>query len=238
MLIYFRCCEKQETSGLGRRWKGFSKVDILKKCWLSLQNSIKPDDEIVFIADHVSEKTMSWLHDTAKTQRLSTQYVPDHVNDPSESFKALAKALDHFTGLLPNHLHYICEDDYLHTPHALDVIKQVYADGWDGFLLPYDYPDRYTLDRTRTAEVFINGHCHWRTVPSGTGSSCAKGKTWRTYMTIFHQAAHFNTDSFTWHAYANTPCICPIPGVSTHLTEGCLTPHVDWEAVWNSIEVN
>ena len=46
MIIYFRACEKQDTIPYVIRFNNFNKTIILKKCWLSIQKSIKNTDTL------------------------------------------------------------------------------------------------------------------------------------------------------------------------------------------------
>jgi hypothetical protein len=46
MIIYFRACEKQDTIHYVTRFNNFNKTIILKKCWLSIQKSIKNTDTL------------------------------------------------------------------------------------------------------------------------------------------------------------------------------------------------
>ena len=55
----------------------------------------------------------------------------------------------------PDELIYVCEDDYLHVPHAMAAMKALFKSGYDGFYAPYDYPDRYTVDTSRQCELHV-----------------------------------------------------------------------------------
>ena len=246
MKIFWRVCEKQETLSFVPRWKNIDKLTIIKKCWLSLQKSIDIGDEIVIVEDGCSDETLEFLSNNQKAKLLSIHHVkPDlgatHelLNGKSSHFVEVANLIDESTKLKPDELHFMCNDDFLFLSPAIPAMKDIFNRGWQGFVLPYDYPDRYTRDATRHCEVYLGAFCHWRTVPSCTSITCAKGQTWHQYMRSFKRAAFFNDDAWTWEAYspANSRAICPIPGLSTHLTEGCMTPLIDWQKVWDNIEV-
>ena len=240
MLIYFRVCEKQETLSHVPRWKNISKMEILKKSWLSLQQSVTADDEIKIFEDGCSQELLTWLGMTSKAP-FSFVSIPRSEKSRFEHPIHAIIPYDHLFNqdapAQPDRLIYLCNDDFLHLPHAMHVMKSIFEDGWKGFAVPYDYPDRYTLDRTRQAEVFINRYSHWRTVPSCTGVTIAPGSTWLRHKTIALQNIRFNSDSWTWEAYAKDSCICPMPGVSTHLTTNCMTPLIPWENIWNQIQI-
>ena len=239
MLIYWRVCEKQETLSYVPRWKNISKLEIIKKCWLSLQQSVTSYVSIKIFEDSCSKELLDWLR---QTSRAPLSFVSIPKSDKSRNEYPIHYILPIDTLIAqdalrsPNEIIYFCNDDFLHLPHALHTMKSIYQDGWKSFAVPYDYPDRYTLDRARTTELFINRYCHWRTIPCCTGVTMAPGSMWLKHATIIKQNVTFNNDSWTWEAYAKDLALCPVPGVNTHLTEGCITPLINWEQVWNSLK--
>ena len=81
-------------------------------------------------------------------------------------------------------IHYIVEDDYLHTKEALNTCRHVIGDKmWDHFVVPYDYPDRYTMDNSPCG-LMVGPSCHWRTNPSATYTLMAQTHTWKKAMPI------------------------------------------------------
>lgn len=236
MRIYWRLCEKQETLSYVTRWQNKDKIEIVKKCWKSFQESVKPNYSIVVVEDACSKELLDWMKSVSKTEDII--FTDGASTNPSApNFVKLVEQIDNYTKAEPDRLHYCCSDDYLHVPFALDVVESVYRDGWQGFVLPYDYPDRYTIDRNKLCEVIVGSACHWRTVPSSTVVHVAYGKMWQQYMRELKQDAEFNSDAHTWRMFALTPAICPMPGVITHLAENCMTPRVNWQEVWDKIDV-
>jgi hypothetical protein len=247
MKIFWRVCEKQETLSFVPRWENRDKIEIIKKCWISLQNGINSDeDEIVVVEDGCSEDTLDYLEEKNKVKKLSFHHVKpgqgethELLNGKSSHFVEVANLIDESTKIFQDEIHFMCNDDFLFLPLAITAMKDIFDNGWNGFVLPYDYPDRYTIDKTRLCEVYLGKYCHWRTVPSCTSITSARGRVWQQYMRSFKRAAFFNDDAWTWEAYnfAKSRAICPIPGLATHLTENCMTPFIDWKTVWDSIEI-
>lgn len=240
MLIYWRVCEKQETQSFIPRWKNYYKPEIIKKCWLSLQQSVTAEDQIKVFEDKCSKELLNWLQQTSRAP-ISFVSIPDTGKSRQENnihvtlpYQMLFEK-DALSNL--NNIIYWCADDYLHLPQAVHLMKSIYQDGWKTFATTYDYPDRYTLDRTRQAEIFINRYSHWRTIPSCPGDMMAPGHLWLKYKTIILQNATFNNDSWTYEAFSKDLAICPIPGVSTHLTENSMTPVINWQKIWEDIKI-
>lgn len=233
MIIYWRVCERQNTQSFASRWRNLDKRELLRKCWLSVQQSVMPEDVIIISHEAVRQETLDWL---AKNNKAIQLILHDGSQTPEKPYYTkLTEVMDEHTKAFPQEIHYLCNDDFLHLPEALVTLKSVYEEGWNGFTLLYDYPDRYTLDLNRKCDLFLGSRSHWRTVPSCTGCTSARGSIWQQHMKIFKQNALYNSDSFTWEAYAKSGAICPIPGLATHLTQNCMTPRVNWDAYYDSI---
>ena len=65
MNIYYLASLKEETqSGIPRYlWEKADKETVLKKCWLSLQESISEEDRIFLIDSNLPTKLLKWITD-------------------------------------------------------------------------------------------------------------------------------------------------------------------------------
>lgn len=233
MIIYFRACEKQDTISYVTRFNNFNKTIILKKCWLSIQKSITKNDTLLIIGDGLSEATLNWMIDNSViTPNIVS--VPEHNWDYHQHTITLVDTLKEYSNKYPDELHYIVEDDYLHTENALTVLRDT-LENWPGFAVPYDYPDRYI--NPKACQVVIGKDRHWRTIDSSTMTVLAKGKTWLSIIEPLISAAPTSNDKIFEEVYKHIPCINPIPGVASHLTDKHGTPLVDWVEIWNDINV-
>lgn len=256
MIVLFRSCETNLSPGsLGDenknkpRWNGKYKLEIIRKCYKSLQSGIDETDHIIIINDNTSEETLKWMQNNTKAHfsvvnitPLSTlrnehpfpRYHPVLPASCTELMEYLIKVCQDN----PRELVYVCEDDYLHTEKAISLIKYFFNNNtFNGFFVPYDYPDRYTIDQTRMCELFYTNIGHLRTIPSATLTMIARSETWLKYRYDILRAGVFADDSWTWKAFAQSKAVCTIPGIATHLQDNCITPRVDWESVYNRIEI-
>jgi hypothetical protein len=233
MIVYFRACEKQNTISYVTRFNNFSKVIILKKCWLSIQKSITKNDMIILIADSLSDTTLEWLLANSNVEVKVIQ-VPEHEWDYHQHTITLIETLKEYANKYPRELHYIVEDDYLHTENALTVLGDTLKN-WDGFAVPYDYPDRYS--NPKPSQIYVGLDRHWRTIDSSTMTVLARGYTWSSVIEQLQEAAPTSNDKVFEEIYSKIPCINPLPGVASHLTDKHNSPLVDWVAIWNSIHV-
>jgi hypothetical protein len=255
MIVIFRSCEanlgagsKGDFNSDKPRWNGKFKLEILRKCYVSVQQSLVETDRTIIINDRTTPETLEWMHDHTKggfeivnitplnelaEKHPYPNYHPVYPNSCPELMEFIVQCASEN----PEEIIYICEDDYIHMPHAISALKAVYANGYGGFYIPYDYPDRYTLDNTRTCEVHIGPYGHLRSVPSATLTMAAKGKTWLQYRFELLRGGVFADDSWTWKAFKQVGAVCPIPGHATHLQEGCITPLINWSEIYDNIHI-
>lgn len=255
MIILFRSCEANLSPGsLGEgaankpRWNGHFKQEILYKCYKSIQSGLTVDDYLIIINDRTTTETLEWMKENTiakfsviditplnvlREQHKYPSYHPVVIN----SCQDLMENLVNICKTNPDSLIYVCEDDYLHLPRAIPTMKAMFANGFDGFYVPYDYPERYAKNADISTKLLGTNFGHFRTVPSATLTMAATGSTWLKYMFELLRAGVFADDSWTWKAFAQTTAISPIPGHATHLQDNCITPFVDWENVLNSIEI-
>ena len=139
-------------------------------------------------------------------------------------------------GSNPDELIYVCEDDYLHLNDAIAAMKALYKESnYEGFYAPYDYPDRYFVDNDKKAEIIMGKYGHLRSIPSATLTIATLGKTWLKFKYDLLRSGAFADDTWTWKAFKQAGALCPIPGHATHLQDGCITPVINWEMVYDSI---
>ena len=256
MIIFFRSCEANlkagslgdEVTGDGIRWNGKHKLEIIRKFYLSIQHSLDDRDLIVIIDDRTTKETLDWMRNNTKAQFRIHPITPLpelRAKDPYPNYhqvmaNSCPELMEHLIAVAesnPDELIYICEDDYLHLSHAIPAMKALFKNGYNGFYATQDYPDRYTLDSSRLCEVHLGPYGHLRSIPSATLTVAAKGTTWLQYKYELLRAGAFADDTWTWKAFKQVGCLCPIPGHSTHLQEGCLTPVVNWESFYDSIHI-
>ena len=253
MIILFRSCEANLSAGsLGDgtqnvpRWNGKYKLDILRKCYLSIQNGLTKDDSIVVINDRTTPETLKWMEDNTITSFAIKNIKPlDEIRNThkhpyyhpviANGCEDLMEYIIKLSEWHPDELIYVCEDDYLHVPIAITAMKDTFALGYKGFYAPYDYPDRYTIDTSRSCDLHLGTYGHLRTIPSATLTVAALGETWAKYKFEILRAGVFADDSWTWKAFKQSGAVCPVPGHATHLQDNCITPYVDWNTIYEDI---
>lgn len=253
MIIIYRACEANlsaqslgDSSSSKPRWSGKYKAEIFRKCFKSLQANITSDDTIIIAADSVSIDTLNWMRDNTRARFVVKNITPiREIKHPYPEFfdAGVNCCIELFELLLttaennPDDFIYLCEDDYLHLPVAIEAMKNLYSQGYKGFYVPYDYPDRYTIDNNKEAIVTMSYYGHLRSIPSATLTVAANSSIWLKYKFELLRNSVFSEDSWTWKAFKQNHAFCPIPGHATHLQNNCISPMVDWLAYYESIDI-
>jgi gas vesicle protein len=231
MIIYFRCSEK-ETPITFKHLK--NKSEILKKSWLSLQQSVTNEDQLIVIHDYVSKETIKFLDDTAKTLRRFIK-VPKHdFKNHTHTVIAIETLKKELSNSNESDWHFMCEDDYLFLPNALEIIRKAQKH-WGGFIVPYDLPIWYK--QGFMCQLVVGHFQHWRTCPSATMTLMARSKTWKKYIHILESIASKSDDSVFQQIFQSDPCIAPLPAVAAHLAQGQTSPIVNWDKIWDDIDI-
>jgi len=255
MIVLFRSCEANLSPGsLGDgfedkpRWEGHGKLEILRKCYKSIQTGLDDKDLITIVDDRTTQDTLNWMRNNTKAQfRIKsitslddlrkTHPYPTYHPVTANSCPDLMEHLVAVAENNPDEIIYVCEDDYLHVDHAILAMKEVFKQGYQGFYAPYDYPDRYTLDRHKDAELHAGPFGHLRSIPSATLTIAAFGKTWLHYKYELLRSGVFADDTWTWKAFAQVGALCPVPGHATHLQNNCITPYINWKIIYENIRI-
>ena len=231
MYIYFRCSEKVQPITFNHLR---NKVDILRKSWISLQSSISTDDKLFIIYDAVSDETLKFLDKTCNTDREFIK-VPEHTFNyhlhTLYAFKVLKTQLEKSKD---SSWHFMCEDDYLFVPDALNILRKT-QQYWGNFIIFYDMPLWYK--QGLISNIIIGHDRHWRLVNSSTMTTIARTKIWKKYIDLILQNSILSNDKIFEQIYKETPCIAPMPALGTHLAQGQISPIVNWNEIWNSIQI-
>lgn len=219
--LYYRCCEKEPTISYVDRYKNFSKKTILRKSWASLVSQVTEHDKIIILHDEVSPKTLNWMESKLTSGLVEFVQVPVHDFEYHQHTITLVEELEKRIQD-NNETHFLVEDDYLFKSNALNTLRSL--DGiYQGFFVPYDYPDRYR--EKILSQVILGPTCHWRTINSCTMTIGASAQLWKKVMPIIHKAAPTSNDKVFEEIFKTYACISPIPGVATHLTASHHTPY-------------
>lgn len=252
--ILFRACDKIESVHNARRPYNLSKQQIIKLSFYSIYISVsRYDFGITIIGDELSDNMINFFKEFKGVKLINEKF--------GSAAKSLQKQIKVATEFPDNEWVYLCEDDYVHTENAFELITEfinnreqylktsgkkknfinrIIGDLSDIPLIihPPDYPDRYEPPWKRFSFIFLSKYCHWRQITNTTHTILLMSKTLRRFENYINESAILPSDSILsekvygrlW--FKNKAlCVSPIPGLSTHMTDGVMTPFVDWEVL-------
>ena len=111
------------------------------------------------------------------------------------------------------------------------------------FIHPPDYPDRYKPRERRRSYLFLSRYCHWRQITNTTFTFLAEAQSMRKYQSVLTRASAGADDGYLSrkiyardHFWGRALCVSPIPGLTTHMHEGVMTPQVDWAGIIRALQ--
>lgn len=217
---------------------GYSKV---KPDYINNENCLKNATEVFdscdwnVIADNVSQETDTMI------QKYITRSDIFYASEGSGA-QTFNLALDQALSFDDEEIVYFIENDYLHKPGSVEVLKEGIELG-ASFVTLYDHPDKY-LDPSRggnkycqggaeDTRVYLTKSSHWKITNSTTMTFAAKVKTLREVEPILrkHTTGTYprDFDMFLELRDKNHILISSIPGYSTHGETAWLAPLNDWK---------
>ena len=252
--ILYRACDKVESVHKGRRPLGLTKAQIIKVSFYSIYQAIQGMSyKFVIVGDDLSQELLIFFS-------FFDDIIVDNDKLGSAS-KSLQKQIDLALEVPDEEWVYMCEDDYLHTPYSFQYISEFlenkeqyvktsggrknYMNRFIGDLsnIPIvihtpDYPDRYKPNWRRLSFIFLSKYCHWRQITNTTHTILLQSSTIKKFEKCIKESSIGPSDSklskkMYGRIFFNNKALCvsPVKGLSTHMTEGVMTPIVDWESM-------
>ena len=248
--VILRACDSVNAFNKNPRPFDLEKGELIKICFLSLVESLKGlDVKIIVLGDKLSEDMIAFFNYYNVDLRLGS------FGNQGSMLETLK-----ITSTIPDdEWVYICEDDYLHVPHAFSFIDHfideqsslvegkknrdnlsslVNLKDKDLFIFPPDYPDRYQPIHRKHSLILVSSDCHWRQVNYTTFTFLTKSSSIKKHFSLFKKAARiararlFSRRLFGrigFGFWTSSVCFSPIPGLSSHMHSSTMTPLVDWE---------
>lgn len=144
---------------------------------------------------------------------------------------------------------YFVEDDYLHRPNWVNILKEGMSIEDNCWISLYDHKDKYyrvlnsnikenykAMYKDLKSEITVTNSCHWRTVASTTDTFAIKAKHLIQYkypMTYFSSIAphSLDHDRGIFLTKQGFKLWTPMPGYSTHMEPDYMSPLINWETI-------
>ena len=252
--ILFRACDKVKSVHNLQRPFDLNKLETIKVSFFSLYQSLKGSQyQFIIIGDDLSQELIDFFG--------FFKDIVVHNTKMGSASKSLQKQIAMALDVPSDEWIYMCEDDYLHSPQAIKYIsefienkenylktstkKKNFMNRLIGDLskIPLiihtpDYPDRYMPPWKRLSFIFLSKYCHWRQITNTTHTILLKSRTIKQFEKHIKASSIGPSDSILSEKvygrifFKNKAlCVSPIKGLSTHMTEGVMTPLIDWELV-------
>ena len=236
------------------RYVGAPKSEVMLRCTQSLVTAInKAEGDLLLrvFDDHSSPETIAKLRRILATCKYPVEFVA--LEDGGYNASCLAsfsRARDDSRELI-----YFVEDDYLHTPSAIQEMLEAHAlfkeklGGCEVALHPYDDPKNYwgVIYREQQCRVVYGTKRHWRTNTHTTNTCWIEAETLRKNWKLFERLALYSS---TPYGYAHNihedstinsiwreqvTLFTPIPSLALHLQyEEHVDPYLSWKQWWES----
>jgi len=252
--ILLRACDKVESVHKIKRPFALTKAQTIKVSFFSMYQALQGEKyKFRIIGDDLSQGLLDFF-------QLFENVTVDNENLGSAA-KSLQKQIDLALMVPNDEWVYMCEDDYLHASYSFKYISEFienkeqylqtsgkqknYLNRIIGDLsrTPLiihtpDYPDRYDPPWKRLSFIFLSKYCHWRQISNTTHTFLLQSSTLKQFEQHIKASAVGPSDSkLSGKVYGRilfknkALCVSPIKGVSTHMTEGVMTPLVDWQSI-------
>lgn len=257
--IIFRTCESVYSVHDVSRPFNLDKRSTIKTCFRSLIESVRDfPHEIIVLGDRLCEEMteffaaypVQYINETLDNERSIERSLEIACSFDADEWVYFCE--DDYLHL-PWAFKYI--DEFIRNrANILGLAAPL-------FIHPPDYPDRYAADRRQPAQIFLSRYCHWRQVSNTTFTFMAEVKTIRQYLSVLRRSVRgADDDLLSREIYASGPiqdsntlvhtllkgiakltaknrntalCVSPIPGLTTHMHEGVMTPLHDWQKIMN-----
>jgi hypothetical protein len=252
--VLFRACDKVESVHNSLRPFGLNKLETIKVSFYTLYQSLsKSKFQFIVIGDDLSQELINFF-----SQFKNIDIQNEKLGSAA---KSLQKQISIALQVPNDHWVYMCEDDYLHAPESFKYItefiqnkerymetspkKKNYINRIIGDLSkipliihPPDYPDRYMPPWKRLSYIFLSNYCHWRQISNTTHTILLQSNSIKLFEKEIKESAIRPSDAkLSEKVYGRiffrnkAICVSPIKGLSTHMTEGVMTPFVGWDSI-------
>lgn len=257
--VIFRACDKVFCSHDVDRPFTHDKRQIIKTCFKSLIAALNGYDYTIdVIGDDLSRDLVNFFSSCENTNVMDL-----HLGSASASITA---ALDKGLQYDDEDWIYMCEDDYLHAPHFMQYLSEFIENKNTYFQLtsrkrnrtkwltgdltklplfihPSDYPDSYLPRNSYASLLFLSKYCHWRQIQFTTHTFMTQARNLRKYEKYIRESGVRHDDAYLsrriygrYWLRGKALCVSPIPGLSAHLTDGVMSPFVDWEPLFKKFD--
>ncbi len=225
--IFSRHCNFSKHSEGRERLKGFSKEICYKNLKKTLDKNLA---NITFLMDGDLDKHFLKNEKEYKVINIKGGNNAKSFNSTFEHVKKCNFSDDQII--------YFVEDDYIHRENWTEILLEGFELNAE-YISLYDHLDKYKLPMYNKlqSKVLVSKSCHWRSVPSTTGTFAVKFKTFKKHFDIYKKFIFIDKNTTKDHEMflelwkSGSSLITCIPGFASHMDIHWLSPTINWEEV-------
>jgi len=238
------------------RFCGANRQEMIYKCIISLITTINNsvhDIEFIILDDNSDIEFLNKL-----TELLTICKSPTSIISLKERGFNHSAAKQFEQAAFSDNYVYMVEDDYLHTPDAIDVMMVAHNQmenmfGGNVVIFPFDCPFRYETKNIEPTILYHDGVRYWRQVNRTSSTILTRAITIQQHYTTFNTLAQNYPKVLEDHTintiYKTIPpkynqnvwAFSPIPSLAHHLSYQhpfeITTPYLSWKQLWEQYEV-
>lgn len=258
--VVFRSCDNSVVHPeRGERFINVDKTTLIKKCFVSLINSIEK-------ANNLTDIKLWILDDNSKKDLLN--YFNIKSNERNLQFEIISLESSGFNYSATKQFQYCrdkgrqwvysVEDDYLHFPEAISqmlVMGEKFKNITNTFVAIkpdddlFSYSPNY-ISSKKPCRVFLGNDRHWRTASNTHNTIFTDVEVFKKYWELFASLSKFYkhlridedaTINRLWNDGVFTqgpvPLFSPIQTLAIHISQGNEPRFIDYKLLWESIKI-
>jgi hypothetical protein len=253
LCVVLRTCDHTDVHPeRGSRFIDCDKPLLIKKCLISLLNSIKNAEhlaiiELYWLDDNSTEETCTYIKSTI--EKFNLKYTYENCKSPGYNSSAYRQF--ELCKTQSKQWVYCVEDDYLHYPNAIEqmlLMSQKFQSitGNRIAIRPDDDLFVYSPNNPHSRKpsiVLLGEDRHWRTLHCTHNTIFTHKEVFINYDHLFFSLAKYyknlsidedKTINLIWE---KIPLFSPIPGLAIHISQNNQPPFTDYKTLWESLEI-
>ena len=256
--IVFRSCEFVDVHPeRGKRFLDVSKTILIKKCFISLVDSISLanlDVNLFVVDDHSSDSLLNFFTKVSK-DKVNTEIISCEL----KGYNYSAHRQFELCKIKGRKWVYSVEDDYLHFPNAIKILYDE-AESFSNLfgttvaIRPDDDLFTYSMNTSyskKPCRLFLGKDRHWRTLHTTHNTLFTHVDVFNMYWDLFSSLAKFykittvnedGTINTIWSDGVTkdgpVPLISPIPSLAIHVSQNNAPYWLDYNKLWESIDLD
>jgi len=258
--VVLRTCDNSSVHPeRGARFINVDKPTLIKKCFISLVNSISLaktfcNIKLWVLDDHSCNDMLLFFKNLCCNKNIEFEIIS--LTESGFNYSAFMQ-FDYCKNIGRKWV-YSVEDDYLHYPEAITnmlIMGERFKTLTNSFVAikpdddPFSYAHNFEGSK-KPCRVFLGNDRHWRTANNTHNTLFTDVEVFKQYWDLFASLSKFYkqiridedaTINRLWNDGVTTegpiPLFSPIPSLAVHVSQGNEPNFLNYKKLWNSIKV-